>query len=48
MGGIIDINLSAVDVAVKRSNVSDPDMVFDKVIALARKRIKEIKQRDQS
>lgn len=42
MGGVIDINVQAVDTVIGRSDVADPDKVFHQVIDLARHIIKEI------
>jgi len=41
MGGVIDIDIKAVDITVKRLNPDNPDAVFIAVLKLARQRIKE-------
>ncbi len=41
MGGAIDIDIQAVDVAIKRLKPENPDRVFKSVLNLARKQIKK-------
>lgn len=41
VGGVIDIDIAAVDIAVKRSNVANPDKIFNDVLELARVLIKK-------